>query len=160
MKKLLFVLALLLIAVPAFAISIPQSESGTTGPAIVTIPVYNNSGGTMDAGDVAVWDIGSSTGDNDNWVTTTTTADTFLVAGVVYPADIAAGDVGTIAVRGVVQVDFGATGTGAAGSLLCSDSVAGAADNCTSSTGDKNAFGIVTTAVSSNSVNAMLQGLM
>jgi hypothetical protein len=160
MKKLFFVLlAILLIAGNAFAISIPQSESGTTGPAVVTIPVYNNLGSTMDAGDVAIWDIGSSTGDNDNWVTTTSTADTYLVACVVYPSDIAAGDVGTCAIRGVVPVDMSTTGVGAAGSVLCTSTTAGSAGNCAAATAI-GAFGIVTTAVSGGSVNAMIKGIM
>lgn len=158
MKKLFFVLlAILLVAGTAYAISIPQSESATNGPAVVTIPVYNNSGSTMDAGDVAIWDIGSSTGDNDNYVTTTTTAATYLVAGVVYPADIAAGDVGTLAIRGVVPVDY-AGGDGAAGGLLCTSTVAGNASSCSST--QAASFGIVTTALSGGVVNAFLKGLM
>lgn len=157
MKKLFLVLAVVLLtASSVFAVSIPESEDATAGPGVWLIPVYNNLGSTMDAGDVAIWDIGSSTGDNDNWVTTTSTAGTQLVAGVIFPSDIAAGATGTMAIKGVVPVDYATgNGTGAAASLICTSTTAGSAGHCT----DNNAaFGIVTTAVSGGSVNAYIFG--
>lgn|SRR3990167_4378570 len=139
MRKLLsLVLALLLMSGVAFAASIPQSEDPVAGPAVWTVPVYNNSGAILDIGDVVVWDIGSSTGDDDNYVTTTTTADTALVAGVVYPSDIAIGGTGTIAVKGVVQVDSHENFVSQPG-LACTSVTAGSARPCRT---DANAFGI------------------
>src|SRR3990167_11398181 len=125
MKKLLLALmAFLLLGGVSFAANIPNvvdPDDGSPSEVWIT-PVYNNSGGTLDVGDVVVWDMEQSTGDDDNWVTTTTTAATSLVAGVVYPRDIVSADIGTIAIRGPVAVD-------AAGSL---NSVDGPA--CTSTT--------------------------
>src|SRR3990167_5752867 len=134
MKKLLnvFLVVLLILgmAVVSQAASIPQSERGNEGPAPWYIPVYNNSGSDFDAGDVVTWDIGSSTGDNDNYVTTTTASDTLLVAGVVWPNAITAGDTGTIAIKGVVECDIGAQGVGAGGPL-CTSATTGGGDQCT-----------------------------
>jgi hypothetical protein len=134
-------LAVLLVCGVAFAASIPGTEDATDGPAVWTIPVYNNSSGTLDVGDVVVWDIANSTGDNDNYVTTTTTADTHIVAGVVYPSDIADGAVGTIVIRGVVQVDVVQGNLQTAGGLACTGTTAGSAGSCAD---DNAAFGIVT----------------
>lgn len=146
MRKYLYVfLAILLVAGVAHAISIPQSEDPKTGPAVWTVPVYNNSGGTLDVGDVVVWDIASSTGDDDNYVTTTTTADTFLVAGVVYGNDILAASRGVIAVHGVVSVDLVTTSHVNAGTLLCSGTTAGAAQACSDLTSDNEAIGFSVT---------------
>jgi len=140
MKKLfLLSLAVLLIAGYVWAADIPQSEDPKQGPAIWYLPVFNNTT-ALTKGDVVVWDISSSTGDNDNYVTTTTTADTFAVAGVVWPSDIAAGGRGTVAIKGVVDVNVRA-GTTKTGSLLCTYTTAGAAGTCSVRAGDANAFG-------------------
>jgi hypothetical protein len=98
----------------------------------MTIPVFNNSGGTLDAGDVVVWQIGSSTGDNDAYVTTTTTASTSIVAGVVYPASITDQRSGSIAIYGVVDCDIlaGSTGNVANGGPLCTSGTAGDSIPC------------------------------
>ena len=164
MKKLLFIsLAVLLIAGSAYAISLPQSEVGDSGgPFVWTQQVYNNtadssgynSSATLDVGDVVVWDILNSTGDNDNYVTLTTTADTYLVAGVVYPNAIAAGDTGTIAIRGVVKVDIAQAGASniTLGSLVCTSTTAGAANVCSSSTSDTDAIGFAVAAPGSADV--------
>jgi len=137
----------------AHAIGIPNVEDPKGGPAVWTVPVYNNSGSTLDVGDVVVWDIGSSTDDDDNYVTTTTTADTALVAGVVYRNDIAAGDTGTIVVHGVVDVDV-SSGANAVGGLLCSGTVAGSAKGCQT---DSANFAIITAVTSSSSVKAFVK---
>ena len=166
MKRLfLLSLAVLLIAGAAWAISIPQSEDAETGPAIWYVPVYNNSGSALSKNDVVVWDFGSSSGDNDNWVTTNTTADTFIVAGVVWPSDIAASDRGTIAVRGVVKVTIDSDGpqpinTAAAGSLLCAGSTAGAGQVCSNNGSDADAFAFTTSNYSTGeaSINAYVFG--
>lgn len=148
--KLFLLSTILLLGVggSVFATTIPDAtEPKEGGPDVWLQSVYNNSGSTMDVGDVAIWDGDSSTGDDDNWVTTTTTADTYLVAGVVYPANIAAGASGTIAIRGPVQTDQ-LTGLNAVKGLACSSTTAGSAKTC-----DTNAanFGIVVTAAASNS---------
>lgn len=160
MNKLLLnsLFALLVIASGAnlaHAIGIPSSEDPKDGPAVWTVPVYNNSGSTLDVGDVVVWDIGSSTGDDDNYVTTTTTADTALVAGVVYRNDIAAGDTGTIVVHGVVDVDVLA-GLQSAGGIACTSATAGSARNCTN---DAHGFGIVTQGASGGTAKVYVEKL-
>jgi hypothetical protein len=135
MRKLFFaLLAVLLMAGMAFAVSIPQTEEGKNGPYTWYQPVYNNSGGSLDAGDVVIWDIDSSTGDNDNYVTTTTTAATALVAGVVWPSAISAGDTGTIAIYGMAECDVDVVGVGEMGPL-CTSTTAGSGTRCTGTTG-------------------------
>lgn len=156
MRKLLLILALLLLgATNSFAIAIPQGENPSEGPAIWIVPVYNNASTTVDVGDVVVWDISNSTGDNDNWITTTTTADTAIVAGVIWGADIASGGVGNMAVHGVVQVDV-LSGLNVVNALACTSTTAGSAKTCDTTA---NAFGIVTTVTSSSSANVYLRGL-
>jgi len=153
MKKLfLSLLAILLIAGVAYAVSIPVVEDATTGPGVWLVPVYNNLGSTMDAGDVAIWDIDSSTGDNDNYVTTTSTAETGGVAGVVYPNDITAGDTVTIAIRGVVNVDTVTQSLIVADTPLCTSTTAGSAAACTTATGEARNFGRALATHSGNSV--------
>ena len=158
MRKFLFLLmAILLVGGLVYAASIPQSEDAKNGPFPWLIQVYNNSGSTMDAGDVAIWDIASSTGDDDNYITTTTTVNTGPVAGVVYPSSIAAGDIGTIAIYGTVGVDVGTTFTDiAAGTLLCTTAVAGNAQACL---GGKEPYGFAyaVASPSSGSVQAVLK---
>lgn len=158
MRKLFLVLlAIFALVGVANAINIPQSEDAKNGPAIWTVPVYNNTT-VLDVGDVVIWDIGNSTGDNDNYVTTTTTAGTYIIAGVVFPSAIAAGDTGTIAVRGVVQVDYIATGgLAAAGGILCTTTSAGNASNCTTDAlMGSGGFGITTVVNSTTSVDAYI----
>jgi len=161
MKKLFLVsLAVLLMGGVAWAISFPQSEKGDVGPYVWTVPVYNNSGSNMPAGTVAVWQITSSTGDDDNYVTTSTDVDTFLVAGVIYPNAIASTDTGTMAVHGVVTVLVGPDGV-AEGSLLCVDNTtAGLANNCSSLTDDSNAFGFATTGVLTHGTYAEVKAFL
>ena len=118
------------------------------GPVTCIESVYNNSGGTLDAGDVVIWDMEQSTGDNDNWVTTTTTADTYHVAGVVLD-DITAGTSGTIVTRGFVAVDV-AGGLNVVDGLACTSVIAGSARTCI--TNDAN-FGFVVTILSAGSAN-------
>lgn len=157
MKKLLILAILLLgLASTSYAISIPEAEDPANGPAVWTVPVYNNSGGSLAVGSVVVWDIDSSTGDNDNWVTTTTTVDTSIVAGVVYSSAIAAASYGLIAVHGVVPVTTLAGHLSAVKGLACSSGTAGSARSCTT---NASAFGIVTTANTGTSTNVFLTGV-
>jgi len=130
MKKLLYAfLAVLLIAGAAYAVSIPQTEDAENGPFVWYVPVYNSNASTLAAGDVVVWEIDESTGDNDNWVEDTTTADTPLVAGVIWPSSIAVGASGTMAVHGVVECTVDASGVGAMGTL-CTSTTAGSGGAC------------------------------
>ena len=130
-KARLFLLAFLLLLSMTGLATAQLVYNPATGMSYETIPVYNNSGGTLDAGDVVVWDIASSTGDNDAYVTTTTTADTDLVAGVIWPSSIAAASSGTMAILGLVECDLGAQGV-ASGGPLCTSGTAGGGDMCTS----------------------------
>ena len=153
MKKGLFflVLALLLgLSTTSFALECSQSpEPQTGGPEQCVTSVYNNSGSTLDVGDVVIWDIDASTGDNDNWVTTTTTADTYLVAGVVTGNDIAVAGQGTIVTRGFAAVDV-LSGLQVVKALACTSTTAGSAKSCDTVAAN---FGIVTTVTSSGSAN-------
>lgn len=150
MRKFLFILFALLFCVGvASAANIPSVVNPTEGPELWITQVYNNSGGTLDVGDVVIWQIGSSTGDDDNYVTTTTTAQTYIVAGVVWPVDIGATNSGTIVIRGPVAVDDDGRGLNDAGGLACTSGTAGAATSCTSA--PQANFGIVTQAGASGS---------
>ena len=152
MRKLLFaLLAVALIAGAAYAASIPQSEDPQAGPGVWLVPVY--SAGALDVGDVVVWAIDDSTGDNDNYVETTTTAETYLTAGVVFPNGIAAGGTGTIAIKGVVQVDVvsGEHGGITEGSALCTTTTAGSVKACTTAAVNSR-LGLATQSASSGTV--------
>ena len=102
MKKFLIITALLMFTVNANAANIQSSvEPKSVGPEVWVDSVYNASNTDFDAGDVVIWTIGDSTGDNDLWVTTSTAstgAANNLIAGVVYPVAIVSGDIGSIAV--------------------------------------------------------------
>ena len=139
MRKLFLVLiAVLLIAGMGYTSEIfvnPQD-----GPMITIIPVYNNDTITLGTGSVVIWDFGSSTGDDDNYVVSTTTADTFAVAGVVYPAAIPSGKTGSIAVYGIVDVDTSSAYV-SAGANLCTSTTAGQAKACTTAAGQVGQFG-------------------
>ena len=129
MKKIMTILfSMLLIGGTAYAFLGGVSPDSTDGQGSVVVPVYNNSGSALSAGDVVVWDIDASPGDNDLYVTTTTTAETALVAGVVYK-DIAAGEDGSIVVYGFAQCNVDANGVAAAG-LICSSSTAKKGKSC------------------------------
>lgn len=133
MKKFLYsIFALLLLAGVSTAASIPPGvDPDNGGPEIWTTSVYNNSSSTVNAGDVVIWDIDQSTGTNDNWINTTTTANTHIVAGVVYPAAIASKDVGTIAIRGPVSVNYVNASQGLlADGDVCAAGTAGKAQSC------------------------------
>ena len=160
MRKLFSILLAAMLIVSIAGYSQAQGIVDTdAGPYYEVTSVYNNSGGTLDVGDVVIWDIGSSTGDDDQYVTTTTSADTFLVAGVVYPADIAASSSGSIVTKGAVTVDVATSNNiNSAGALLCTGTTAGGAAVCSNGQDDGNAFGFTTATVSSSTVKAYLFG--
>jgi len=128
------------------------------GPEVWVTSVYNNSTSTISAGDIVVWDISSSTGDNDNYVNTTTTADTTLAAGIVWPADIAGKSIGSIAIRatGITVNTLGGT---TVPTSLCTSGTTGRADACSESAGDPNRVGYCTAADSSKSCVAYISVL-
>lgn len=129
MKKLLLGILLVMVAMTGivYAHSIAYNPEDTMS--YQTVPVYNNSGGTLSAGAVVVWDIGSSSSDNDAWVTTTTNADTAIVAGIIWPYPITAGTSGSMVIWGLAQCDVGAFAV-TAGTPVCTSTVAGTVSNC------------------------------
>ena len=151
MKKLFILIAILLICSVStsqafFTIADPQNaELGAN----VKIPVYNFSSSALGEGDVVVWDVGNSTGDNDLYVNTTTTASTALVAGVVSQGGIAAKSAGSIIVYGLAQCDVGVSGA-AAGSILCSGTVAGDGLLCSSTANESFGYAITSEAIGRN----------
>jgi len=156
MKKFrLFLLSALLVVSMAGAVMAQTIACDpVAGPCFEAQAVFNNSGNTLDVGDVVVWDIGSSTGDNDNYVTTTTTATTGLVAGVVYPVAIATASAGSIVTYGQVTVDATTDGTApVAGGYICTSGTAGAARTCGI---NQNAFGHATGNASAGSATAFI----
>ena len=133
MKKIIgLFIAMLLIASVAGAHQLSSDPTGamtTTFPAVY-IDVYSAS--ALEAGNVVVWAIDDSTGDNDAWVESTTTADTGIVAGVVWPNAIAAGGTGTIVIYGMAECDVSSVGV-SANAPMCTTGTAGAGDNCAAS---------------------------
>lgn len=160
MKKLVLAfLSILVLTGVVYAAAISQSIDAKTQTETWLISVYNNSGSEMDVGDVAIWDIADSTGDNDNYVQSSATADTFLVAGVVFPNAIAAEDVGTIIVKGTAAVDLITSGSYLpveAGCSLCTSATDGSAQICSDATTDPNSFGFCTSAPSGGSCTAYI----
>jgi hypothetical protein len=128
-------------------------EPQNGGPASVKIAVYNNSGSALDEGDVVVWDVGSSTGDDDLWVTTTTTVDTEIVAGVVGSGGIGIGGVGSITIFGHAQCDVSTSV--AAGGLICTKGTAGGGGNCLE---EDAAYAIASAAISAGQGNCFVIG--
>ena len=159
MKKFLVLFLLLALSVTGVivynnkvnAANVPSYIDPQAGPEIWLTPVYVDTGSTaLDVGDVVCWDMDASSSDNDNWVEQCTAADTYLVAGIVYPADIAAGATGTIAIRGPVQVDTVTSSLNIVNSLACSSATAGSARSCTT---DAANIGTTVTANSGTSAN-------
>lgn len=106
-KYLLFVLAILLSVGVANAAGIPVVVDPLNAPEVWTQEVYNNAGSALTSGTVVVWNMASDTTDANyayrtSWVSTTTTADDVLVAGVVVDDSIPAASTGTIAIYGPV----------------------------------------------------------
>jgi len=127
-RYLVLSLAILLVAGLVYAANIPEYVKGDDGPEVWLTEVY--SAGAQDAGNVVIWAIDDSTGDNDNYVETTTTAETFNIAGVVYPIAIAAGDTGTIAIKGVVPVDIADKSRLVVNGAACTSTTAGGIQAC------------------------------
>lgn len=151
MKRIMLIsLAILLMGSLAFAHTLMYDPTGALSDMTnVQIPVY--SVGALDAGDVVVWDIDTSTGDNDAYVETTTTADTGVVAGVIWPNAISALGTGTMVIYGMAECDVNASGVGAI-APLCTSTTAGSAGNCVSTDGSGSY------AISTATIGASAQG--
>ena len=67
MKKFVIFLAILLLVSFTGMAESQLFVDPTAGPEVWVTSVYNNSGGALSAGSIVVWDIASSTGDNDNY---------------------------------------------------------------------------------------------
>ena len=161
MKRLFYILlTILLFSGIAYSANVPEGVDSTAGPEVWLTEVYNNYTTELGVGDLVVWDFDSATGDNDNYVTATTTADTFAIAGIVYPSAIPAVRSGTIAIRGVVAVDLVSSPGHQAttNSLMCSSTTATKANRCSSTTSDSDAFGFLTTTPSTTSGTVYLFG--
>ena len=153
MKKLvLVILALFLFVGGASAANIPRAVDPINAREMWITSVFNDEGsGTVaDVGDCVEWKMDSSTGDNKNYVEVCDSADTFLVAGVVWPVDIADQTTGIIVIKGPVETDT-VYGTALAGTLVCSSTTAGSVVDCSSGAVDANALGYITAAGSSHS---------
>lgn len=146
MKRIIAIAAILVLGIATVSSAFfgAANPTATNGDANVKIVVYNNSGSALDEGDVVVWDVDASTGDNDLYVTTTTTADTGLVAGVVSSAGIGSGESGAIIVYGLADCDLGEYGAAEAGPI-CTSGTAGGGRTCASATAD-NAYAITAAA--------------
>lgn len=163
MKKLLLIVALIGIAGLVQAANIPMATEPTSGgPEVWVDQVYNASNTDFDVGDVVVWTIGDSTGDNDNWVTTSTAANStanMMFAGVVYPNAIVSGDVGSIAIWGTgIAVDTNASVSAAGDELGLSTTAGSAALAPVTDAGIYNSFGFCTSTPASSSCVARITG--
>ena len=133
MKRLFLITALIIcLSVGiAYAAQIQRVVDPKNQTEVWITSVFNNSAKELTVGEVVVWDIGSSTGDDDNYVTVTTSADTNLVAGVVYPANIPIDGVGSIVIHGAVDVDLADSGC-TVDDVLCTSTTTDKAKDCTS----------------------------
>lgn len=131
MKRLFSLLALLLAgaaATPCWALSVSSEGDNGLGH-VITQTVRNNSGSTLSSGAIVVWDSSpDATTQEGAWVTTTTSADSNLAAGVVRSDSITNGALGEIVVYGPATANYadstdGATDT--AGTAVGTTTVAG-----------------------------------
>ena len=157
MRKLFSFLAVLMaLLVTGLAQAHELAYDPLTGLSYISVPVYNNSGGDLDAGDVVVWDISSSTGDNDAYVTTTTTADTAIVAGVIWPKTIGTGLEGSMVIWGLAECDVSSVGVVAGGPVCTASSSAGNGDQCTTVALESNKYAIANTTGSSSQISCFV----
>lgn len=107
-KKMFSIMLAILLLASGKAWALQISSSGDRGDANrIFTAVLNDSGGTLTSGTVVIWDTGA--GDPANaglgaYVTTTTTADSNLVAGVVHQSSIVDQGIGAIQIYGAREV--------------------------------------------------------
>jgi len=107
MKKLIAISLAVLLLASGQAYALTVSSDGVRGDANkVYTAVFNNSGSALTSGSVVVWDTAAATsGDSlGAYVTTTTSADSNLCAGVVQSDSIPASGVGTLQIYGPRRV--------------------------------------------------------
>lgn len=160
MKKFIIFLAILLLV---FMTGLAQAQlfvDPDAGPEIWVTSVFNNSSSTISKGSIVIWDIDESTGDNDNYINTTTVVDTSQAAGIVWPVDILSKEIGSIVVRGTgitVIVTTNTTGV-QEGTQLCTSGTAGTAGHC-SEIADPNNIGFCTSDNSGGTCVAYISAL-
>ena len=108
MKKFLMISLAVLLLASGKAYAIQVSSDGVRGDANrIFTAVFNDSGGTLTSGTVVIWDTGTDDPTNVGlgaYVTTTTTADSNLVAGVVHQSSILDQGIGAIQIYGAREV--------------------------------------------------------
>lgn len=150
MKKIIFLsLAILLIGSLAYGHQISSDPSGSMTSQFPGVKIDVYSAAALEAGDVVIWAIQDSTGDNDAWVEGTTTADTGLVAGVIWPNAIGAGASGSMVIYGMAECDTNSLGV-AEGGLLCTSTTSGNGGNCAATDGSGR-YAIATAAIGQTS---------
>ena len=106
-KLIALLLGLLLLASEsAFAVTI-NSGSDRGDANLILTAVFNDQGSTLTSGSVVIWDTGAADPANAGlgaYVVTTTSADSNLVAGVVYTDSILDQGIGMICVYGAMEV--------------------------------------------------------
>lgn len=130
-------LAVLLLASGSAVYAVTVSSDGVRGDAnVILTAVFNDSGATLQSGAVVIWDTQAADPTDVGlgaYVTTTTTADSNLVAGVVHQSTILDQGVGAIQIYGPRQVLFAhaTDNTGTLGAALGTTTVAGQAGSGT-----------------------------
>lgn len=120
LKSLLLSLSILLMAGSSAFAGLQIGSDGNRGESNqVLTSVYNNSASALTSGTVVIWDTALSGDANEGaYVTTTTSADSNLVAGVVVSDTIlASGGIGTICVYGPVYALYANSTDGATDSV-------------------------------------------
>ncbi len=134
----------------AFSAQIPDITQPTTGNEAWNMQVFNNSGAALDAGDVVIWDIDSSTNDEFMYVDTTETAGTGPIAGVVLDT-IGISETGTITVYGYATVDTAPRTVTGRGTAMTTSATTGSAQAIVFGAGETYVLGHSLVATSSGS---------
>ena len=107
-KKMISLMLAVLLLASGQAWAVTVSADGTRGDSNrIFTAVFNDSGATLTSGSVVVWDTGAADPADaalGAYVTTTTTADSNLAAGVVHTASIVDQGIGMIQIYGARQV--------------------------------------------------------
>lgn len=131
MKHLLIIsLALLFCLGVAFSVhaaNIPTVTSPSDSGERWLMNVYNNSGAALDDGDIVIWDIDASTGDDYMYVDTIETQDTGPIAGVVN-GSISTAEVGQIVIYGQKDVDLAGIRNGGIGVTVTTSTTTGSGE--------------------------------
>ena len=131
MKKILSIMLAILLLASGQAFALQISSSGDRGDAnCIFTAVFNDSGGTLTSGTVVIWDTGTdeTTAQFGAYVTTTTSADSNLAAGVVHQSSILDQGIGAIQIYGPREALFAKvtdSGTQTAGTAVGTTTVAG-----------------------------------